>query len=71
MKQYNIQAVHPDPFIKLLLEDEPAKVLSMIEIIRQELKNPPKSPIEYINELLNPPSLPLTVSALREYEALI
>lgn len=70
LKQYNIDAIHPDNFIKYLLDDEPGVVLSAIRTVRARLKNPPKTAAEYIAILLKQ-SLPLTASTLQEYEPLI
>ena len=70
LKQYNIDAVHPDNFIKYLLDDECGSVLSAIKTVRERLKNPTRTVEEYI-AILRKQSLPLTASALQEYEALI
>ena len=70
LKQYNIDAVHPDNFIKYLLEDELASVLSAVKTTRARLKKPPKTAEEYLS-ILKRQSLPLTTFILSEFVDLI
>ena len=70
LKPYEIEAQHPDDFIRNLIDFELATVLSAIKKCRKSLKNPPKTTKEYLT-ILEKQSLPATVLLLREYEELI
>lgn len=70
LRSYNIETQHPDEFISGLLELAGGVVFTTIAKLRKGLKNPPKSPQEYL-EILEKQSLPQTVSLLREYSMLI
>ena len=62
---FEIEAIHPDAFLGLLLERDPAKVLLAAERQRQSLKNPPKSRDEFL-ETLRSQGLIETVKILRK-----
>lgn len=61
---FGIEAIHPDVFLELLLEQNSEKVLLAAERQRQSLKNPPKSPNEFL-ETLQAQGLNETVKVLR------
>jgi predicted nucleic acid-binding protein len=50
--RYGIEAQHPDEFIGHLLDLDPAAVCNVARLQRQALKNPPKSPKEFLDTLL-------------------
>lgn len=64
---HGIRALHPDFFVSELLEEDPEGFLRAIRTQRASLKNPPKSPAEFL-ETLRSVGLPNTVSKLRDYE---
>ena len=49
--QFNIEAVHPDEFLTRLWDEEPNAVLEAVRLQRAGLKNPPKTPAEYLTTL--------------------
>ncbi len=59
-----IEAIHPDAFLEMLLERDTEMVLLAAERQRQNLKNPPKSPDEFL-ETLKAQGLDETVKILR------
>ncbi len=65
LQQYGVEVQHPDEFILHLLNLNPAMVCSAAEIQRMRLKNPPKTPDEYLDTLLKQ-GLPQSMSMLRE-----
>jgi len=68
LREFDIEAQHPDDFILRLLDVVPGLVVEAAENHRQSLKNPPKSVTEYISTLESQ-GLIQTASALREYLA--
>lgn len=70
LKEFNIEAQHPDDFLSSLIDIAAETVCTTIKIRRTSLKNPPKTPDEYL-EILKKHSLPQTVSLLHEYRLLI
>ncbi len=68
--KYEIDAQHPDEFLRHLLDLAPAKVIKTVQETRMSLKNPPKDSGEYL-AILEKQSLPQTVVYLRDYENLI
>jgi hypothetical protein len=50
--RYGIEAQHPDKFISHLLDLDPGSVCNIARLQRQALKNPPKSPEEFLDTLL-------------------
>lgn len=66
LSRYRVQAKHPDEFIVSLLSLNTAKVIDEIRKTRLSLKNPSKSPEEYL-AILERQSLPKTVTYLRKY----
>jgi hypothetical protein len=49
---YGIEAIHPDLCMNALFQDDPAPFLSAVRRQRAALKNPPKSPQEYIDTMM-------------------
>lgn len=70
LAKYEIDAHHPDDFLRHLLDLAPAKVIGTVQETRKSLKNPPKSPNDYL-AILEQQSLPQTCAYLKEYENLI
>jgi len=68
--KYNIEAQHPDQFLRDLLEQVPAKVIQAVRKTRLSLKHPPKTAEAYLDILINQ-SLPQTVKYLFDYKDLI
>lgn len=62
---FGIEAQHPDEFILHLIDLNPGVVLSFVKRCWQNLKNPAKTPEEYLDTLLSQ-GLPETVSALKD-----
>jgi hypothetical protein len=48
---YGIEALHPDDFVRRLIEDVPARVLAAVREHRESLKNPTKSVADYLASL--------------------
>lgn len=67
---HGIEAHHPDIFLRYLLDIAPSKVIQTINETRKSLKNPPKSPKEYLDILKNQ-SLMETVQYLSKFVDLI
>jgi hypothetical protein len=49
--QFNIEAIHPDEFLTRLWDEQPNSVLEAVRLQRAGLKNPPKTPVEYLTTL--------------------
>lgn len=64
LRQYEIEAHHPDEFILQLIELSPDTVLAAAETHRQSLKNPPRSIDEFLASL-QAQGLVRSVAALR------
>lgn len=64
LTSFGVEAIHPDAFLELLLEQDSARVLLAAERQRHSLKNPPKSPDEFL-ETLQIQGLNEAVKALR------
>ncbi|HAX75133.1 MAG TPA: PIN domain-containing protein [Cyanobacteria bacterium UBA11372] len=62
---YNIRAIHPDRFILRLLDLNSDAVCQAAQTQRLRLRNPPKTPDEYLETLINQ-GLPQSVSLLRQ-----
>jgi len=67
--KFNIEAQHPDDFVLALLESFPDLVADAATTHRTSLKNPEKTPDEYLAEL-DEQGLIKTVVALREFATL-
>lgn len=52
LKQYEIEAIHPDEFIADLILTYPEEVADVVECCRQRLRNPSKSVDEFLEILL-------------------
>jgi len=70
LSKYEIDAQHPDEFLRHLLDLSPAGVIKIVQETRKSLKNPPKNSTEYLT-ILEKQSLPQTCAYLRDYENLI
>jgi predicted nucleic acid-binding protein len=62
---YNIRAIHPDRFILRLLDLNSDAVCQAAQKQRLRLRNPPKTPDEYLETLINQ-GLPQSASRLRQ-----
>ncbi|MEG4282941.1 PIN domain-containing protein [Microcoleus sp. A006_D1] len=65
LRQYNIEPLHPDEFMLRLLNFNWQGVCKAAEKQRIRLKNPPKTPDEYLETLIEL-GLPLSASRMRE-----
>jgi len=63
---YGIEAMHPDKFVLELIDMNPQTICVAAQNHRQSLKNPPKTPEEYLETLLQQ-GLNETVAAMREF----
>lgn len=70
LESLNLEAIHPDDFIKYQFDLNTASVLSAARACRNRLTDPPKTIDEYLGRL-RAQSLPKTVDELSEYAALI
>jgi len=70
LQRYGLEAQHPDEFITHLLDLSTAAVCLAAKEQRGALRNPPKSPEEFL-ETLAKQHLPETVSRLRGFSDLI
>jgi len=70
LAQFDIEAQHPDQFIAYLIDLAPDIVCRSIKRLRESLKSPPKTVLEYLN-ILNKQSLPKTVAWLKKHKTLI
>jgi hypothetical protein len=64
LRSFNLEARHPDDFAFALLETDTALVLEAAANHRSSLRNPPKTPEAYLEEL-NSDGLARTAAALR------
>jgi hypothetical protein len=51
LRSFNVEAVHPDTFLSVIFESDSDAFLEGIRQHRSSLKNPAKSPDEYIDTL--------------------
>lgn len=70
LKQYEIEAIHPDDFIQHQLDLDPALVCNAIKRLRASLRKPPMMVSEYLS-VLKKQSLPQTVLALEAFSELL
>lgn len=70
LENYDIELQHPDTFVQHQMGLDAAKVVIAAQRCRARLKNPPATVEEYL-ERLEAQSLPLTVTELRPYSALL
>jgi predicted nucleic acid-binding protein len=70
LSTYGIEAIHPDSFILSQLDLAPNVVLTAVKQTRARLKNPPRSPEEYLG-CLGEQGLTQTVSELKHSIQLI
>lgn len=70
LSQFGIQAQHPDDFVASLIKTSPGTVCAAAKRHRESLRNPPKSPTEYLDTLQRQ-QLPKTTLELREFQDLI
>ncbi len=67
---YGIETIHPDDFIYLQIDMEPAKCCYVFQQLRAALNKPAYSVENLLSALLTQ-ALPQTVSKLREYQSLL
>ncbi|CAP63773.1 conserved hypothetical protein (plasmid) [Cupriavidus taiwanensis LMG 19424] len=70
LKEFNVEAIHPDDFVVDLFDLNAGKVLAAVADHRASLKNPPKSPSEYLTTL-SAQGLTQTVLILTQYSLAI
>lgn len=70
LEPYDIEAQHPDAFIRHLLDLHPASVCAAVKAQREALKQPPRTIDDMLATLLEQ-GLPATVAALRPTMALL
>jgi len=70
LKEFNVEAIHPDDFVVDLFDLNAGKVLAAVAEHRASLKNPPKSPSEYLTTL-SAQGLTQTVLILTQYSLAI
>ncbi|BAY25427.1 hypothetical protein NIES2100_52330 [Calothrix sp. NIES-2100] len=63
---YGIESQHPDNFIVHLIDLNPSEICLVAKRHRSSLKNPPKTPEEYL-ESLQRQGLPKSVTALQNF----
>ena len=68
LAEFSIEAQHPDDFVLAALETFPELVVEAARNHRASLKNPPKTPDEYLAEL-DAQGLEKSAIALREFLA--
>jgi len=66
LAKYNVVAQHPDQFLRLWLDAAPLAVINVVKETRLSLKNPPKTPAEYLDILLKQ-GLTKTVAYLQNH----
>ena len=66
MTSHGIVALHPDTFVRALIEDYAEAVVAAVADHRGALTNPPKTPAEYL-AMLDRQQMVATVSALRSF----
>ena len=69
LKKFEIEAQHPDTFLRHQLDLKLSVFLSSVKNIRERLKKPPLSASQYLSILFS--HLPQTVSILKHYENII
>lgn len=69
LEKYQIEAQHPDTFLRSQLHLYLPAFLSSVKVVRARLKNPPKTANEYLFTLFQ--HLPQTVNILKQYADLI
>jgi len=67
---FDVEAQHPDEFVGHLIDLSSERVCEAVRRQRQSLKNPPKTPDEFLDTLAKQ-QLPETVSKLTEFKNLI
>jgi hypothetical protein len=67
---YDIEAQHPDAFLRHQIDLFPPRFLSSVKTVRNRLKNPSKTVEEYLDILVSQ-NLPQTASFLKQYADLI
>lgn len=60
LKPYNVEALHPDDFISMLIETAAGTVCTIVGNLRRNLKNPPISSGEYLETLFTSNSFIIT-----------
>ncbi len=65
LRPYAIEAIHPDDFLVCQFDLSPPVFLAAVKMHRASMRNPPKSPSEYLMEL-ETNQIPQTVALLRQ-----
>ena len=65
LEPFGLEAQQPDDFILRIIAQDPLAVRDTVETHQQALKNPPKTPSEYLTTLSNQ-NLPKTVAVLSQ-----
>jgi hypothetical protein len=63
LAEFGIEPMHPDAFVSRLFDENPVAVIEAVRRHRADLKNPPRSPAEYIGAL-ETQDMPATAAAL-------
>jgi hypothetical protein len=66
LRPYAIEAIHPDDFLVCQFDLSPPVFLAAVKMHRASMRNPPKSPSEYLMELERN-QIPQTVALLRQH----
>jgi hypothetical protein len=66
LRPYAIEAIHPDDFLVCQFDLSPPVILAAVKMHRASMRNPPKSPSEYLMELERN-QIPQTVALLRQH----
>ncbi len=67
---FGIEAQHPDDFVRHALDFDVATAIGAVKAHRAALKNPPKSPTEYIDTLYSQ-GVPKSANTLKPWMSLI
>jgi len=66
LRPYDIEAMHPDDFLLCQFDLSPPLFLATVRLHRASMRNPPKSPLQYLMELERN-QIPKTVALLRRH----
>ena len=69
LARFGIEALHPDEFVELLLDEDVDTALDVIRELRARLRTPAKSQAEYIDMLINKLRMIRTAQILRAHMA--
>jgi len=66
LRQYGLEAIHPDDFLVCQFDLSPPLFLAAVRMHRASMRNPPKSPSQYLMDL-EKNQIPRTAALLREH----